>query len=161
MIPFAWMCVTADSTWSPKESHPDTKNLRLSCSFPSDVPACCMTCATQTSGMRFRDSLASPIHKSQMSTKKRQFLFSIKTKIKVKSLPLLLFVELRLFFFQKIAIHYICWEKRVTGHNSSGSPHRCAYEALHENNGPWPGHRVWNPGSPFPLKIQSKKESPT
>ena len=89
--------------------------------------------------------------------KKKQFLFSIKTKIKIKSLPLLFFVELRLFFFQKIAIHYICWENRVTGRNSSGSPHRCAYEALHENNGPWPGHPVWNPGSHFPWKSTANK----
>lgn len=175
MIPFAWMCVTADSTWSPKESHPDTKNLRFHVASPPTsppvawhVPPKPLGCASGILWRRLSTSWfwTKKRNKSQMSTKKKTVSFSIKTKIKVKSLPLLFFVELRLFFFRRlpfITVHMllICWEKRVTGRNSSRSPHRCAYEALHENNGPWPGHPVWNPSSPFPLKIHSKQEPPT
>ena len=152
MIPFAWMCVTADSTWSPKELH----STRKITDFPvasHDFPACCMTCATQTSGMRFRDSLASPIHKlilneeknSQMSTKKDRWCLK-NTTWNYKSEVIAIAVFLLNFhcFFRRFQTAYvgIChtWTKLGTR-----SPHRCAYEALHENNDPWPGHPAWDP----------------
>lgn len=103
MIPFAWMCVTADSTWSPKESHPDTKIFDFHVASPPTSPPVAWHvppkppgCASGILWRRLSTSL-------KWAPKKGQFLiFSIKTKIKVKSLPLLFFVELRLFFFRRL-----------------------------------------------------------